>query len=66
MTNATTNKGTKMNDIQKCEKIASEVSAKNVPSAFVRDLLIQRLLRENDLMPTVQLIANIENLIENR
>jgi len=55
-----------MNDIQKCEKIASEVSAKNVPSAFVRDLLIQRLLRENDLTPTVQLVANIENLIENR
>ena len=54
-----------MTDIQKCEMIARTVANEKVESAFVRDLLIQKLLKANDLVPTNQVIAFVENLIEN-
>lgn len=66
MTNTNTNtNGETMTDIQKCEMIARVVVDEQIESAFVRDLLIQKLLKANDLVPTNQVITFVENLIEN-
>jgi hypothetical protein len=56
---------TTMTDIQKCELIANTVANEKIESAFVRDLLIQKMLKANDLQATNEIISFIENLLEN-
>jgi hypothetical protein len=64
MTNNNT-QGNTMTDIQKCEMIARVVANENIESGFVQSLLIQKFLKANDLVPTVQVITFVENLINN-
>ena len=54
-----------MTDIQKYELIANTVANEKIESAFVRDLLIQKMLKANDLQATNEIISFIENLLEN-